>query len=121
MQEFTANLYSRAKNFLDAAVYNMKGGYYDVSAVLFSKAVYLVLVGKLLEAGVEIPWYLDFSGLFRLLKKKLNVEVDNKELPKILDLVRIEDCYLTPVEISRSDVEELSKEVEELFKKLNVI
>ncbi len=30
MQEFTANLYSREK-FLEAAVYNMKGGYYDIS------------------------------------------------------------------------------------------
>ncbi|BDC17204.1 HEPN domain-containing protein [Acidianus sp. HS-5] len=120
MQEFTANLYSRAKNFLDAAIYNMKGGYYDVSAILFSRAVYLVLVAKLLDSGVEIPWYLDFSGLFRLLQKKLKIEV-NKEFPKLLDTIRINDCYFTPVEINKEEIEELHKAVEELLNKLNII
>ncbi len=120
MQEFTANLYSRAKNFLDAAIYNMKGGYYETSAILFYKAVYLVLVAKLLEVGVEIPWYLDFSGLFRLLQKKLNIEVE-KEFPKLLDAIRINDCYFVPVEINEEEIKDLNKMVEELFKKLNVI
>jgi HEPN domain-containing protein len=119
MQEFTANLYSRAKNFLEAAVYNMKGGYYDISAILFSRAVYLALVDKLLDSGVEIPWYLDFAGLFRLLKKKLKIDVES-EFSELLDAIRIHDCYSTPIEINEVEIKELNEKVKDLFVKLNV-
>ncbi|ARM76711.1 HEPN domain-containing protein [Acidianus manzaensis] len=103
----TDYLYQRAKEFLLASEFNYDKEFYDLSAIAVEEALYMVLNAKLLDLGVNIPWYLDFEGLFRILSKYSTIKVNDKEIIKMLNEIRIKLGYSIPLELDKEKIRKL--------------
>lgn len=117
----TEHLYRRAKQFLLASKFNYEKEFYDISAIAVEEALYMILNAKLIELGFNIPWYLDFEGLFRVLSNHTKIEIKDKEMIKILNEIRIKLGYTIPIELDKEKVERLIEFGEYVMKQLELI
>lgn len=114
----TDYLYQRAKQFLSASKLNYEREFYDLSAIAVEESLYMILNAKLVDLGVEIPWYLDFEGLFRVLSKYAKIEIKDKEMIKTLNEIRIKLGYTIPLELDKEKIEKLIEFAEKVMEQL---
>ncbi|AWR97919.1 HEPN domain-containing protein [Acidianus sulfidivorans JP7] len=115
----TEYLYQRARQFLSASKYNYDKEFYDISAIAVEEALYMALNAKLLDLGVNIPWYLDFEGLFRILSKYSTIKVNEKEMIKRLNEIRIKLGYSIPLELDKENVKQLIDFAEKIMEQID--
>ncbi|MDT7862344.1 MAG: HEPN domain-containing protein [Saccharolobus sp.] len=114
-------LYERAYNFLNASKFNFFHGFYEVSVMAAEEALYILLNASLLKLGVDIPWYLDFDGLLRILAKYTNnialeeIRIKEKEIVRTLTDIRIRMGYSIPLEIDKEKTEKILNFTEKIF------
>ncbi|WP_338603752.1 HEPN domain-containing protein [Sulfolobus tengchongensis] len=114
-------LYKKAYHLLDASKFNFDNGFYDISAIAVEESLYILLNITLLKLGADIPWYLDFDGLFRVIFRYTGdenigeIRMKNKNLIRLLDDIKVRLGYSVPIELSKNDVKELITFADKIF------
>ncbi|MEM4084927.1 MAG: HEPN domain-containing protein [Saccharolobus sp.] len=118
-------LYERAYQLLDASKFNFNHGFYEISVIASVQALYILINAKLIELGADIPWYLDFDGLFRILDKYTgNSQISDirrreSEIIKNLDEIKVRLGYSVPLDMNKEKAYLIITFVERVFKILN--
>ncbi len=114
-------LFQRANELLRASKFNFNSGFYEIAAIAAVESLYLLLNATLIRIGADIPWYLDFDGLFRVISRYSNddriaeIRIKERDIISLLDDIKIRLGYSIPLELNEKDTEKLIKFAERIF------
>ncbi|QGA53457.1 HEPN domain-containing protein [Sulfolobus sp. E5-1-F] len=114
-------LLQKANELLRASKFNFNSGFYEIAAIAAEESLYLILNATLIKLGADIPWYLDFDALFRVISRYSNndrlaeIRIKERDSIRLLDEIKIRLGYSIPLELDGKDVEKLIMFSEKIF------
>ncbi|MCH4815389.1 MAG: HEPN domain-containing protein [Saccharolobus sp.] len=114
-------LFQRANELLRASKFNFNSGFYEIAAIAAEESLYLMLNATLIKLGADIPWYLDFDGLFRVISRYSHddrlseIRIKERDIIRLLDDIKIRLGYSIPLELNEKDIEKLITFSEKMF------
>jgi len=80
-----------------------------------------MLNATLIKLGADIPWYLDFDVLFRVVSRYSHddrlseIRIKERDIIRLLDDIKIRLGYSIPLELNEKDIEKLIAFSEKMF------